>query len=163
MYPFHFPAYFREHLRIQPVHKFNKRMNDLRYIYQMITVTCAIIENGGRVLCAQRSELMNLPMKWEFPGGKVEAGEEPEECLKREIREELGVEIIIVERLISNIHTYPDQKSFELIPFRCRLAGGKLDVKEHKLVKWLKRADLRELDWAEADIPVLNHYLANYR
>ena len=128
----------------------------------MISVTCAIIEKDGKVLCAQRSEVMNLPLKWEFPGGKVEDDEYPEECLKREIREELGIEINIVERLISNKHTYPDQKCFELIPFRCSIAGGKLNVKEHKLVKWLNRSELRELDWAEADIPVLHHYLTNY-
>jgi 8-oxo-dGTP diphosphatase len=126
----------------------------------MIKVTCAIIENDDKVLCAQRSEWMHLPLKWEFPGGKVEAGEDPEECLKREIREELGIKISIVERLISNKHTYPDKESFELIPFRCRLAGGNLEVKEHKRVAWLKCSELRELDWAEADIPVLNHYLS---
>jgi len=128
----------------------------------MIIVTCAIIEKDSKVLCAQRSELMHLPLKWEFPGGKVEDNEDPEECLKREIREELGVEISIIERLISNIHTYPDQKRFELIPFRCSLVGGKLVAKEHKLVKWLNIYELRELDWAEADIPVLHQYLANY-
>ena len=128
----------------------------------MITVTCAIIEKDGKVLCAQRSEVMHLPLKWEFPGGKVEDDEDPEECLKREIREELGIEINIIERLTSNKHTYPDQKMFELIPYRCSIAGGKLVAKEHKLVKWLNRSELRELDWAEADIPVLNHYLINY-
>lgn len=73
----------------------------------MILVTCTIIENSGRVLCAQRSEMMPLPLKWEFPGGKTEDNESPEECLKREIREELGIEISIVERLISNKHNYP--------------------------------------------------------
>ena len=128
----------------------------------MIIVTCAIIEKDSKVLCAQRSELMHLPLKWEFPGGKVEDDEDPEECLKREILEELGVEISIIERLISNKHTYPDQKHFELIPFRCSLVGGKLVAKEHKLVKWLNRSELRELDWAEADIPVLHQYLTNY-
>lgn len=127
----------------------------------MIIVTCAIIEKDSKVLCAQRSELMHLPLKWEFPGGKVEDDEDPEECLKREIREELGIEINIIERLISNKHTYPDQKSFELIPFRCIVAGGELDVKEHKVVKWLNRSELRELDWAEADIPVLHNYLTD--
>ncbi|MGF1586105.1 MAG: (deoxy)nucleoside triphosphate pyrophosphohydrolase [Bacteroidales bacterium] len=129
----------------------------------MITVTCAIIEDDSRVLCAQRSELMPLPLKWEFPGGKVEADEEPEECLIREIREELGISISIIERLVSSKHTYPGQKTFELVPFRCRLAGGELDVKEHKQVKWLKKTELKELDWAEADIPVLNNYLSNYK
>jgi 8-oxo-dGTP diphosphatase len=126
----------------------------------MITVTCAIIENGGRVLCAQRSEGMPLPLKWEFPGGKIEENEDAEICLKREIREELGIDIIIVERLLSIEHTYPGQKTFELVPFRCILAGGELDVKEHKQVKWLKKAELQQLDWAEADITVLNNYLS---
>jgi 8-oxo-dGTP diphosphatase len=129
----------------------------------MITVTCAIIENGEKVLCAQRSELMPLPLKWEFPGGKVEAGEEPEECLIREIREELGISISIIERLGSSKHTYPGQNIFELVPFRCRLAGGELDAKEHAQVKWLKKTELQELDWAEADILVLNYYLSNYK
>jgi 8-oxo-dGTP diphosphatase len=128
----------------------------------MIIVTCAIIEKDGKVLCAQRSELMPLPLKWEFPGGKVQDDEVPEECLRREIREELGIEINIVERFPGRKHTYPDQKRFELIPFRCSVVGGELDVKEHKLVKWLKRSELRKLDWAEADIPVLDHYLTNY-
>jgi 8-oxo-dGTP diphosphatase len=136
---------------------------EMIYIYQMINVTCAIIENGGRVLCAQRSELMPLPLKWEFPGGKIEENEDPEECLKREIREELGIDIIIIEKLLSNKHTYPGQKTFELVPFRCNMAGGELDVKEHKQVKWLKTTELRELDWAGADIPVLNNYLSDYR
>ncbi len=128
----------------------------------MTIVTCAIIEKDGKVLCAQRSESMHLPLKWEFPGGKVEDGENPEDCLKREIGEELGFDINIIERLPSNIHRYPDMSSFELIPFRCRLVGGELDIKEHKQVKWLKRSELMEIDWAEADIPILNNFLNNY-
>jgi 8-oxo-dGTP diphosphatase len=127
----------------------------------MTIVTCAIIENNGKVLCARRSESMHLPLKWEFPGGKTEDGEEPEACLKREIREELGIEIIIVERLTSNRHTYPGRKSFELIPFRCRLAGGIMNIREHKQVQWLEKSELRDLDWAEADIPILNNYLSH--
>jgi len=127
----------------------------------MTIVTCAIIENNGKVLCARRSESMHLPLKWEFPGGKTEDGEEPEACLKREIREELGIEIIIIERLTSNRHTYPGRKGFELIPFRCRLAGGVLNIREHKQVKWLEKSELRGLDWAEADIPIVNNYLSH--
>ena len=57
------------------------------------------------------------------------------------------------------MHRYPRGSSFELIPFRCRLAGGKLNIKEHKQVKWLNGSELREMDWAEADIPIVKAVL----
>jgi 8-oxo-dGTP diphosphatase len=60
-----------------------------------IHVTCAIIEKDGKVLSTQRSESMSMPLKWEFPGGKIKAGESPSECLHRELQEELGVEVEI--------------------------------------------------------------------
>lgn len=75
-----------------------------------LRVTCAIIENEGKVLCAQRSEKMNLPLKWEFPGGKVEGDEDLITCLKREIKEELGVEIAVLEQLPSNFQKYSTLK-----------------------------------------------------
>jgi 8-oxo-dGTP diphosphatase len=64
--------------------------------------------------------------------------------------------------LPASTHRYPLRSNFELIPFRCRLAGGELNIKEHKQVKWLDRSELREIDWAEADIPILGHFLNNY-
>ncbi len=67
----------------------------------MLQVTCAIIEKNGKILCAQRSEKMNLPLKWEFPGGKIEENESLEACLKREIREELEIETGLYEKLIN--------------------------------------------------------------
>lgn len=128
---------------------------------EMIPVTCAIIEDEdtSSVLCAQRSEQMKLPLKWEFPGGKVEEGESPEACLVREIQEELGVRVEVIEQLPSNVHTYPGSKAIELIPFRCRISGGQIQLKEHRQIRWLKREALPELDWAEADIPVVSNYL----
>ena len=93
---------------------------------RVIPVTCAILVDAGRrVLVTQRSSLMKLPLKWEFPGGKMERGEGPEECLAREIREELGLEIYIGKRLASSVHHYPDF-SIELIPFICEVRSGRI-------------------------------------
>ncbi|MCC8359866.1 (deoxy)nucleoside triphosphate pyrophosphohydrolase [Salinimicrobium sediminilitoris] len=125
----------------------------------MILVTCAIIEHDGKVLCAQRSEKMSLPLKWEFPGGKVEEAEDLESCLKREIKEELGVEIKVNERLPFNTHSYSNKKVIKLIPFRCSLQTFEIDLKEHLKVEWVFPADLSQYDWAEADIPIVQNYI----
>lgn len=129
---------------------------------KLIPVTCAIIEKNGKVLCAQRSETMDLPNKWEFPGGKVEDDEDPVTCLKREIKEELGVEIEVLERLPSNFHIYSKFK-LELIPFRCSLQTFEIDLLEHSRIVWLPVEKLNELDWAAADIPIVKHYIKNFK
>ncbi len=89
-----------------------------------IHVACAIIELGGKVLCTQRSASMSMPLKWEFPGGKINDGESPEECLRRELIEELGVEISAGEPLPTTIHHYPTF-SITLYPFVCEMRGGR--------------------------------------
>ena len=129
----------------------------------MILVTCAIIEHNQKVLCAQRSKKMNLPLKWEFPGGKVEEGEDFESCLKREIKEELGVEIEVTERLPSNTHAYSNQKYIKLIPFRCSLRTFEIDLKEHLKIEWSSPRELLKFDWAEADIPIVQNYIQNHQ
>ncbi len=121
-------------------------------------VTCAIIEHKGKVLCAQRSENMSHPLKWEFPGGKVEGDEDLISCLKREIKEELGVKIEVLERLPSNFHIYSNFK-LELIPFRCSLQTFEIDLLEHSQILWLPVEKLKDLDWAEADVPIVNIYI----
>lgn len=125
----------------------------------VILVTCAIIEHDEKVLCAQRSEKMKLPLKWEFPGGKVEKDEDLEACLKREIKEELGVEIKVIERLPFSTHSYPNSKVIKLIPFRCSLQTFEIDLKEHLKVEWASPTDLARYDWAEADIPIVRNYI----
>ena len=126
---------------------------------KIIEVTCAIIIQGKKVLCAQRSEGMSLPLKWELPGGKVEMGETDEECLQREIREELGLEITILNKLESNIHALDDFKSVHLIPFLCQISEGELVLKEHKQTLWVAAQNLMTLDWAEADIPIIKRFI----
>ena len=125
----------------------------------MILVTCAIIEKAGLVLVTQRSEKMALALKWEFPGGKLEDGESHEACLLREIMEELNVQIKIVEPLKPNTHHYPNGKEIQLVPFICEYMSGDLQLAEHADYKWLKKEALLGLDWAEADIPIVQAYI----
>jgi len=124
-----------------------------------IKVTCAVIINKqDQVFVAQRSKQMSLPLKWEFPGGKIELNETPEECLIREINEELSIEIEIIKAYPSHTHTYP-KITIELIPFVCNYISGDVFLKEHAEFKWLEKNDLLALDWADADVPVVNYYL----
>ncbi|SKA88824.1 8-oxo-dGTP diphosphatase [Caloramator quimbayensis] len=125
---------------------------------KIIKVACAIIENEGKILAAQRSERMILPLKWEFPGGKVNEGEEAEECIVREIKEELDINIGIKKKLNSYIHDY-DNISIELIPFVCYIISGQIKLKEHKDIIWDYAKNLLNIDWAAADVNALNEYI----
>lgn len=124
---------------------------------QHIHVACAIIEHEGAVLATQRSERMSMPLKWEFPGGKIHDGERPDECLQREVREELGVEIAVVRALTPATHRYPEF-TVTLYPFVCRLRSGEIRLHEHKALVWLPPERLPELDWAAADEPIIREY-----
>ena len=121
-----------------------------------IPVVCAIIEQDDLVLCALRSEHMSLPGKWEFPGGKLEVNELPEDALIREIKEELNIEIRIVEALPISEHAYVPEKIIQLIPYRCAIVGNKRpSATEHSELRWVKKDELLLLDWAEADVPIV--------
>jgi len=124
-------------------------------------VACAIIEQGGKVLAAQRSATMTLPLKWEFPGGKIEAGESPEKCLIRELHEELGITVLVGAALSPATHRYTDF-TVTLHPFTCRQAGGIITPHEHHALKWMEPERLSELDWAAADLPVISEYMATF-
>lgn len=122
---------------------------------------CAIIEDAAaRVLVAQRPPHKHLGLKWEFPGGKVEAGEAPEAALVREIQEELACAIRIVRALPHSHHDYGNI-AIEMIPFVCRLETGSPapHPREHVAVRWVAPADLASLDLAAADLPVVAAYL----
>ena len=123
---------------------------------QSIQVVAAVISREGKVLCVQRDEheKEHVSLKWEFPGGKVEVGESREEALVREIREELSVDIEVLEFLMTVEHTYPD---FHLTMhvFGCVLDQGEITLNEHVAHKWLSIDELDQLDWAAADVPVV--------
>ena len=124
----------------------------------MINVTCGIILKDNKILATQRSEKMQLALKWEFPGGKIEASETEERCLHRELKEELGIEIEILEKLESKLFHY-EKFSINLIPFIANHVSGEIILHEHKDFKWLTKDELKNLDWAAADIPVLEGFL----
>src|SRR5512134_3336222 len=90
-----------------------------------LQVACAVIGRGGLILAAQRSGSMSLPLKWEFPGGKIRAGERPEECLARELVEELGVIVRVGGALPATTHRYPDF-TVTLYPFLCAIDSGEI-------------------------------------
>jgi 8-oxo-dGTP diphosphatase len=120
-------------------------------------VTCAIIEQDGRILAARRNRKQSNGGLWEFPGGKIHEQESPADALRREIREELGVSIDIINRLPACSYCYP---GFEitLIPFICILLEGPPQALEHEEIRWIAISDADSLQWSPADIPVLDEY-----
>jgi 8-oxo-dGTP diphosphatase len=120
-----------------------------------IQVACAVIIINDRYLAVQRSEKMNLPLKWEFPGGKLEPNETVEQCIKREIKEELNIEITLVQQLTRTSFNYPNI-DVVLIPYLATLESGNLTLKEHKQYRLLTKEELNSIDWAEADLPIVN-------
>ena len=119
-----------------------------------IKVTCAIITYQNKILAVQRSKRMTMPMKWEFPGGKIEEGESEIHCIKREIKEELNINIEVLDRLTPSIYNYPTF-TIELIPFTANYVSGELKLKEHHQYLLLEKNDLDSLDWAEADLAIV--------
>jgi len=127
-----------------------------------IHVACAIIERNGTVLAAQRKGGAKMALKWEFPGGKIEEGEDPETCLKRELIEEMGVHIAIDHPLDPMTHQY-SLFAVTLYPFVCNILSGEIMLHEHAAILWLSPEELFSLDWAEADIPLIKQYLKSRR
>jgi len=124
----------------------------------MIPVLCAIIYFDTKILVAQRSEKMKLPLKWEFPGGKLEENESEIDCVKREIKEELNIEIEILRRLSSSEYDYGTFK-IKLIPYLANYISGDIQLSEHNDYRLLDKSELMNLDWAEADIPIVEEFL----
>ncbi|MBS2213709.1 (deoxy)nucleoside triphosphate pyrophosphohydrolase [Carboxylicivirga mesophila] len=125
---------------------------------ELIQVTCAIIVDNGRILAALRSRQMSQSWKWEFPGGKIDKGETAEECVIREIKEELNILITVNESLTPTIHSYPD-KTIKLIPFICSITEGTVTAVEHEKVSWFSPEELKSLNWADADLPVMEEFV----
>lgn len=128
----------------------------------MIDVTCAVIRNDeGLVLAVRRGPQMGNAGKWEFPGGKTRAGEDHENCIIREIDEELGIDIVICGRLDEVVHDYGDKK-IKLIPFICDTLSANPVLREHDEYRWMEPEMLVTLDFTAADVPVAVQYASGH-
>lgn len=127
-----------------------------------VEVVAGIIFFKDEVLCVQRpkNKLEYISEKFEFPGGKIEVGETKEEALNRELFEELNISTNIKSLFLTVIHNYPD---FQLTmhSFICQVKTKKLTLNEHIAQKWLKIEELKTLDWAAADIPIVDKLVLN--
>ncbi len=127
----------------------------------MIDVVCGVIEDeSGRFLACLRPAGKHLGGFWEFPGGKVDAGESWEKALARELLEELGVDVEVGAALAPVVWSY-SERTIRLLPYRCSIVAGELVASEHDEVRWCSPIELGGLRWAEADIPVLHELWPN--
>lgn len=125
-----------------------------------LSVVCGVIvDEASRVLACLRPPGKHLADKWEFPGGKVESGELPEAALSRELVEELGVTVEILRPLTPVLWDY-GRGPILLIPFLCRILQGEPRPLDHAAIRWIESGNLRDLDWAAADGPILEEWLA---
>lgn len=120
----------------------------------MKQVTAAIIEKDGKILIAQRKAGDALAGKWEFPGGKIDPGETPEACLRRELMEEFGVDAEIGAFVCSSRFEYK-HLPIELLVYRARHLSGEFELRDHAAIAWVTPAELLNYDLSSADIPVV--------
>ncbi|WP_025614844.1 DNA/RNA helicase domain-containing protein [Cellulophaga baltica] len=118
----------------------------------MIKVAAGIIESENRILIARRKEGKHLAGLWEFPGGKIEIGETPESCLKRELYEELGVDVMVGRFFMENICKY-DEKTVQLKSYKCKIVSGDIALKDHDKMEWVAISNISNFKFAPADIP----------
>lgn len=123
----------------------------------MKRVVAAVILKDGKVLVCQRTRHQTMPLKWEFPGGKIEEGEQPRDALRRELDEELGIDAKIGEEVSRMIHEYPGGGSVELRFFVVREYGGEIENKIFRDVQWALRSELPKYDFLEADLPLVRN------
>ena len=121
-------------------------MNDSEYI----SVVAAVIEKDGKVLIARRKRPF-MGYLWEFPGGKLEDNESLEECLRRETRDELAIEIEVGPLVSLNKHVLNCQSAIALYAYRARYVSGSIKLKDHEEIKWVEPEDLTKYDFPDPD------------
>jgi 8-oxo-dGTP diphosphatase len=119
-----------------------------------MTVTAAILEKDGRIFIARRKQGSRLAFKWEFPGGKIEADETPEACLRRELQEEFGIDVIVGSFVGRSSHRYPHGE-IELLAYRVTHVSGDFQLRDHEEILWVWPNDLHFYDFSDADLPIV--------
>ena len=121
----------------------------------MKRVAAALIWKNGKILICQRTRHQPMPLKWEFPGGKIEEGEQPRDALRRELDEELGIAAVIGDEVARIRHEYPGGGSVELRFYEVRKYSGELENRIFRDVVWAEPAMLPSYDFLEADLELV--------
>jgi 8-oxo-dGTP diphosphatase len=122
--------------------------------FRRISVTAAVLEKDGRILIARRKRGDRLEDKWEFPGGKIEEGETPEICLRRELQEEFGVDVVVGGFVGRSRHSYPHVE-IDLLAYRATHVSGDFELYDHEEILWVDPADFHRYDFSAADLPIV--------
>ena len=129
---------------------------------KIVRVTAAILENDGKILIAKRATGDELfAGLWEFPGGKVEEGETPEECMARELMEELEIEVEVGKLITSNKHRYPNG-IFELMAYRVQYICGNFVLNDHDEIRWITIDEISNFEFPPANTPIINYLKNSY-
>jgi 8-oxo-dGTP diphosphatase len=121
----------------------------------MKRVVAALIAKDGKVLVCQRTKYQTMPLKWEFPGGKIEEKEQPRDALRRELEEELGILATIGDEVARIRHEYPNRTMVELRFFVVREYQGEIENRIFKDIHWAATKDLPKYDFLEADLTLV--------
>jgi len=116
-------------------------------------VTAAILVHNDRILIAQRLDPDNLAGKWEFPGGKIEHNETPQQCLIREMKEEFDIDVAIGEFFDESVYQYESGK-IQLLAYRTTWKRGRFSLNAHAAIRWVSLNQMQEIEFAPADIPI---------
>ena len=123
-------------------------------------MVAALIFEGDKILACQRTRHQVMPLKWEFPGGKIEDGEQPRAALRRELEEELGIEAAIGDEVSRFVHEYPGGRSVELRFFAVPTYKGEIENRIFREVRWVERTELTKFDFLEADLTLVKDLAA---
>lgn len=126
----------------------------------MKRVVAALILKNDRILACQRTRHQIMPLKWEFPGGKIEEGEQPRDALRRELEEELGIEATIGNEVARIHHEYPGGGGVELRFFEVHKYQGEVENRIFREIRWVDRSELPALDFLEADLGLVKDLAA---